>query len=327
MMRKEDFSVLYWGVAGAGKISTDFFVAVASRSIEAAKKFSILHQIGLSYGSYELLAQDNAVQIVYIGNLNTDHFETAKLFLDHGKHVLMEKPLTMNAKQTIELTSYAKNKGLFLMEALWSRFLPAYEFVMEQIKSGTIGRPLSVDASFGEAGLDQVDRLVKKKLGGGTILDLGVYAINIIQMTFDNEFPLKIGAVGHLNEDGVDLSVAASLKYSNGRSGTLRTHSQVNMPNEAVIVGTDGIIKLERMFHCADTVHVNGVRHEFPLGPNTKLMNFFNSRGLRFEADAVRQALINGQCEHETMKHEHSVTIARIEDEIRRQIGVRFDVD
>jgi len=334
------YSVLRWGVAGAGRISTDFvsaviadssdkhqFVAVASRSLETASQFAFARNIPKAYGSYLELANDSNVQIVYVGNLNPDHYETAKLFLEHGKHVLLEKPLTMNAKQTAALTKFAREKGLLLMEALWSRFLPSYIFALEQIRQGIIGQVYSVDVSFGVATLDGVDRLNTKKLGGGTILDLGVYAINVIQQAFDNDEPTKVVAVGDLNAEGVDLSVSAALSYSKGRSAVLRTHAIVDLPCEATITGTKGYIKLLNKFHCAQKVVVNGVEHDKSYLPNTPEMNFANSRGLRYEADEVRRLLLAGKIESDVMPHADSIKIAKIQDELRRQVGVQFDAD
>ena len=183
----------------------------------------------------------------------------------------MEKPLTMNAKRKITewkiyvsffcensnshlyltipieteaIIKFAREKGLLLLEALWSRFLPSSRFIVDQLEKGIIGEVYSVDASLGIRSLDEVNRINQKRLGGGTILDLGIYTINIIQQAFNNEQPEKVVAVGHVNPDGVDLSVSAALAYSNGRSATLRTHSIVQLPNEAIIVGTKGYIKV-----------------------------------------------------------------------------------
>lgn len=376
------YELLKWGVAGAGKISSDFvtacqsedqplhqvmfdllqgrlfavelifvisnkqFVAVASRSQATAKAFADKFSIARPYGSYEELAADAEVQVVYIGNLNVDHYQTAKLFLEHGKHVLVEKPLTMNTKRKLDLLSLleyifttkfslvdteailklAKSKNLFLMEALWSRFLPAYVFVAEQLKAGAIGEVLHARAEFGVP-ISGVDRLAKKEQGGGTILDLGVYAINLVQMAFDNEEPLEIVAVGHLNQNGIDLNVCGAFNYSHGRTATISTHSVVRLSNEATITGTKGSIRLPSLFHCTDKVIVNGVEHSFPMPPAKGTFNFDNSSGLRFEARAVRQALIEGRLECAEMPAKHSIIIANIQDEIRKQVGVDFDAD
>ncbi len=213
------------------------------------------------------------------------------------------------------------------MEALWSRFLPAYVFLAEQLKAKTIGEIYSVEASFGFANLDAVARVSEKKLGGGTILDLGVYTLNLIQMAFGNEQPEKVAAVGALNSSGVDASVAAALSYSGGRSAVMRTHSVVEMPNTATLIGTKGTIRLEKYFHCAQKVLLNGQEHAFPYPANTPEMNFPDGRGLRFEADHVRELLVAGKRESPVMPHRDSLTLARISDEIRRQIGVVFPAD
>lgn len=213
------------------------------------------------------------------------------------------------------------------MEALWSRFLPAYVFLAEQLKNGTLGEVYSVEASFGFANLDAIGRVSQKKLGGGTILDLGVYTLNIIQMAFGNDEPEKVAAVGVLNAEGVDVSVSAALAYSKGRSAVMRTHSVVAMPNQATITGTKGVIKLEQYFHCAQKVILNGTEHSFPYPPNTPEMNFPDGRGLRFEADHVRELLLKGAIESPVMPHKDSVTLAKIQDELRRQVGVTFEAD
>ncbi|CAG2184110.1 unnamed protein product, partial [Oppiella nova] len=132
--------------------------------------------------------------------------------LENGKHILMEKPLDINTKQNEELFALAKSKKLFVMEALWSRFLPSYEFIMDQLKQGVIGDVLHVTANLGFNNAD-VARIATKELGGGTVLDLGVYAINIVEQAFKGETPEKVLAVGHLNKNGVDYDFAASLQF------------------------------------------------------------------------------------------------------------------
>jgi dihydrodiol dehydrogenase / D-xylose 1-dehydrogenase (NADP) len=149
----------------------------------------------------------------------------------------------LSTKETQELLALAQKNKLFIMEAIWSRFLPSYEFVFDQIKKGVIGDILYVDATFGAMD-ENVERVVKKELGGGSILNVGVYTINIVEQVFNGEMPEKISAVGNLNADGVDLNCSAVLKFKNGRTATISTHSQIVLPNEAHIVGTKGTIKV-----------------------------------------------------------------------------------
>lgn len=163
---------LKWGIAAAGKISHDFVnavgtlskddhqvVAIAARDLSRSKEFAKLFEIPKAYGSYLELAKDGDVEVVYVGTLNPQHLEVALLMLEHGKHVLVEKPLCMNEKQVQTLIAYAQKKKLFLMEAIWSRFFPSYQYVQKQIKNGTLGEIQSVEIGFGFAKLEAVDRL------------------------------------------------------------------------------------------------------------------------------------------------------------------------
>lgn len=162
---------LKWGIASAGKISHDFVtaigtlpasdhkvVAVAARDIDRAKDFAKLHEITNAYGSYLQLANDQDIEVVYVGTLNPQHYEVATLMLQHGKHVLCEKPLCMNAKQSQKLIDLAKEKSLFLMEAIWSRFFPSYVHIRNRIKAGDLGEITKVKVDFGFE-LAEVDRL------------------------------------------------------------------------------------------------------------------------------------------------------------------------
>lgn len=162
---------LRWGIAAAGKISHDFvnavgtladgdheIVAVAARDLIRAKEFADLHGIGTAYAGYESLAADVNVQVVYVGVLNPQHFEVAMLMLEHGKHVLCEKPLCMNEKEARKLIMYAERKKLLLMEAIWSRFFPSYQYLKKQIQNGALGDIMTVNVEFGFT-LTDVDRL------------------------------------------------------------------------------------------------------------------------------------------------------------------------
>lgn len=163
---------LRWGIASAGRISHDFVnaigtlspenhqvVAVGARDLSRSQQFAELHSISSAYGSYLELAQDPNVEVVYVGTLNPQHAEVAQLMLEHNKHVLVEKPLCMNEKQARTLIDCAKQRNLFLMEAIWSRFFPSYQYVRGQIKNGMLGEITMVEAEIGSKGLDKVDRI------------------------------------------------------------------------------------------------------------------------------------------------------------------------
>ncbi|XP_054709563.1 trans-1,2-dihydrobenzene-1,2-diol dehydrogenase-like isoform X1 [Uloborus diversus] len=329
-----------WGIVSAGKISHDFvnavrsmqnddnvFVAVAAREISSAERFASLHNIPKAYGSYNTLAKDPDIDVAYIGCITSQHFPVAKLMLENGKNVLVEKPMTLNAKQTKELIQIAQARNLFLMEAIWSRFLPSYKFLMELIRDGTIGDVVHIHASLGIPLIDR-ERIVKKQYGGGTILDLGIYPLNAVSMIYD-EKPVEIASVGHLNEDGVDLAMSSSLKYSKNRTATVTTSGITELPNELVITGTRGRIKVPNSMYAPEEILVSPdeKQHKFSL-PSTLLPgNFPNSSGLRYEAVEVTECLKKGKLESSIMPLKDSLMLAEIMDEIRKQIGVAYDED
>jgi len=263
--------------------------------------------------------------VVYIGTINIHHFSVGKLMLENHKHVLMEKPMTLNLKQTKELIKIARRNKCFLMEAIWSRFFPAYISLRDQLKKKVIGDVTHVTSCFGFSLLD-VERLIKKSFGGGTILDLGIYTLNAVSTVYNGEKPVKIAAVGHLNEDGVDIAVACSLLFSNNRTAQINTSAIAVLPNDMIITGTKGHIKIPQMW-CPTSMEINGENHEFPLPDTILPCNFNNSSGLRYEAMEVRKCIKNGALESSIMPLKDSVTLAEIMDEIRHQLGVVFDED
>jgi len=329
-----------WGVASAGKISHDFvtavrslpgndhkFVAVGARSLDSAKKFADLHQIPKAYGSYEELAKDPEVEVVYIGAIHPAHYAIAKLLLNAGKHLLIEKPMTLNTKNTQELVDLARSKKLFLMEAMWSRFIPAYVFVREQLEQGVIGEVTHVQCAFGEGGLGNVERLAKKELGGGTILDLGVYPINVLLTAYKDARPEVIKATGTLNSEGCDASMAAVFRFPGDKTASISTSMLSTLTNEAHIFGTKGTIKILAPMWCSESVEVNGKRHDFPMPPTVLDCNFTNSSGLRYEAQEVRRCLKEGLLESPINPLSATLLAANITDELRKQVGVVYDAD
>jgi len=302
-------------------------VAVAARNEESAKAFAKTHAIPKAYGSYIELLKDPNVEVAYIGAINPHHLQIAKLALDNGKHVLCEKPLCMNVKETRELLEYAKQKKLFLMEAIWSRFFPAYKKLREEIENGGIGDVLQVFVSFGVLIAD-VDRVKLKEMGGGTILDIGIYCIQFASWVFGGEKPLKVISSGHMNEHGVDSSTSTTLIYSNGRTATLVTHCKVELPNEAWAIGTKGSMKLPKPFWCSDKLQVaSGETLQFPLPVPKIAMNFDNSTGLSYQCHEVRRCIQNGLTESPIVSHQESLIIAEIMESVRKQIGVVYPQD
>ncbi|XP_050450446.1 trans-1,2-dihydrobenzene-1,2-diol dehydrogenase-like [Cataglyphis hispanica] len=331
-------ATLRWGITSAGKIAHDFtlalrtlpaneheIIAVAARQLSRAQDFANFHKIQKAYDDYEKLALNEDIDIVYIGVIHPQHFDIAMLMLQHGKHVLCEKPLTLNLKQTTELINYARRKKLFLMEAVWSRCFPVYDAIRKELASGNIGDIYQVIVSFG-FGISNIDRISKKELGGGTVMDLGIYCLQFSCLAYNNEMPESIKASGILNENGVDMSMSATLLYKGDRTATVMTQALVNLPNEAYICGTKGMIKVPS-FWCPTTVDLPSGKLNFSLPELNEKTNFINSAGLSYEAAEARECILKGLIESPKVTHDTSLLLARLEDEIRKQLGVVYPQD
>ncbi|XP_034670309.1 trans-1,2-dihydrobenzene-1,2-diol dehydrogenase [Drosophila subobscura] len=325
--------IIRWGIASAGKISEDFVIAlstlpasdhkvqaVAARTLDRAQDFAKKHEIPSAYGSYEELAKSKDVDVVYIGVLNPQHYEVSLLMLNSGKHVLCEKPLAMNKKQVEGILAAAKANKRFFMEAVWSRFFPAYQRVRELTSSGQLGEVKEVVVNFGFP-LANVDRLQKRELGGGVVYDLGVYTIQVSQWAFQ-EKPQKIESSGTTNAEGIDDDVSSTLTYSGGRTARMRFTSKEKLDNTAVIKGTKGQVTLIDFWSPNKLIDIDGKEKEW-LPPKGKYAtNYGNSEAMRYEAEAVRQSIIAGDVENKNVAYADSLLFAEIQDTIRKQIGV-----
>ncbi|XP_073512568.1 trans-1,2-dihydrobenzene-1,2-diol dehydrogenase-like [Phyllobates terribilis] len=323
-----------WGICSAGKISHDFVVAlqtlpaqghqvaaVAARDLERAKGFAQNHNIPKVYGTYEELAKDPDVDIVYVGAIHPAHRDLVLLFFDQGKNVLCEKPMAMNLTEVKEIISAARKHNVFLMEAFWSRFFPVYEEIRSLIHKKVIGEVNVVRAEFG-VNLLAVARSVEKELGGGAILDIGCYCIQFASMVFNGEKPESITAKGFLHDTGVDETVTIILQYSGKRQAILTCTMVSELPNQAVISGTKGIIQIPSSMWSPTSLIVNGKETKFTLPLTTTPLNFNNSTGLSYEAEHVRQCLLKGLKESPIMSLAESELLASIMQEVHTQLGI-----
>ncbi|XP_054892340.1 trans-1,2-dihydrobenzene-1,2-diol dehydrogenase-like isoform X1 [Poeciliopsis prolifica] len=328
-----------WGICSAGKISHDFtvalktlpvedhqVVAVAARKLEDAQAFSIKHNISKAYGSYEEMARDPDIDVVYVGVIHPYHLQACKLFTNAKKNVLCEKPLAMNVKEVKEILDSAKKNDVFLMEAVWTRFFPVSVEIRRLLAQQYIGEVKMVRANFGVP-LLHVPRAVQKDLGGGALLDLGIYCLQFINMVYKGEKPESIQASGALLETGVDETVTAILKYSEKRMATISCSSGCLLDNDAFIGGTKGTIQVLSHMWCPTSLVVNGKETHYPVPEPYLPLNFTNSTGMRYEAEEVRQCLLKGLKESPVMSHADSLLLAEMEDEIRRQVGVVYSQD
>lgn len=338
--------VLKWGILGAGRISHDFVlglkslpenrhkvVVVGDRSKTAAEEFAARHSVPHFYGSHdEFLAHCDNVDVVYIGTIHVTHHSIALKVLEAGKHVLCEKPMTICPQHTRELVALAREKQLFLMEATWMRFFPAVVELRRMIADGHIGevRFLRANFSFRRPPERAEGRLTDPKLGGGAILDVGVYTISLATMLFGGERPVKVLAEGSILPSGVDDLAAITLTYSNGGVAQLTCSISYSMPCDAFICGTKGDLQLSHPFWCPTELKTpqgvyeikEGVSRDFPLPKPHLPGNYPNPTGLRYEAEEVYKCLEEGATESGVMSLEESVIVAEVAEEVMRQLGV-----
>ncbi|KRT81047.1 hypothetical protein AMK59_6050 [Oryctes borbonicus] len=329
---------LKWGIASAGKISHDFVasihtlpssnhevVAVAARSLDIASKFAQIHSIPRFYRGYENLALDNDINIIYVGAIHPKHYSITKMMLENGKHVLCEKPFTMNENQTRELLQLSKKNNLFLMEAVWSRCFPIYQELTNQISTDIIGDIIYINVCLGFP-LQNVPRCVNKELGGGGILDVGVYPMQFVQYVYRGLKPIKFVGRGHLNEHGTDDTAAAVIVYPNNKIAVMSCSTKVLLPNEAIVVGTKGTIRIPT-FWCPTKMVTPEKIFEYELPKPNIPLNFQNGGGMAYEAEEVRRCINLGLLESPRMPHSETLELSQLLDLYRKEVGVIYDED
>lgn len=331
-------SPLRWGIVSAGTTAHDFacavstlpdsdhkVVAVAAKGLDNAQRFAELHGISVFYGSYETLAKDPIVDIVYIGTVNTVHYEVAIMMLDAGKHVLCEKPLCVNEGQSKALLDYAREKKLFCMEGMRSRFFPAYNHLRDRLKQEDLGDIREVKTELGFP-ISKVERIRMGHLGCGAVLDLAVYNIQLALWVFQ-ELPDEITAEGKLNEENVDIEMNVKLRFPCGGVAHMKTSGVKQLSNQAIVTGTEGTIKLYDFWCPIELTDKDGTVRSYPLA-NSKIEGINkNSTGLRYEAEECRKRVLAGELESPIMTNKDSLDIARILDSIRKQIGIEYAED
>jgi len=335
-------TLLRWGICSAGRICDDFVnamstlpagthkvQAVAARDLESAKEFARKHGIPTVYSDYTSLFADKDVDIIYVGTINSGHESAVLSALDAGKHVLCEKPMAVNAQEATRMIRKAQEKQLFLMEAYWTRFFPAVTKLGELLSAGEIGDARIFNANFG---FILTGNVLKREYAGGATMGLGCYLPMLANFIFASntghlERPQKVVASGTLNENGVDKTVSVTLHYSNGRIANFLYTVEVETVNDAFVAGTKGTIRIPDNFWTATGFVAPSGTHEFALPESDRVFNFPRSVGLSYEAEHVRQCILQGKQESPIMPLEESLILAEVTDEIRRQLGVRFPQD
>jgi predicted dehydrogenase len=311
-----------WGVLAPGSIARRFAnglaaapnavkYAVGSRDIGRARAFADEYGFAKAYGSYKELAGDPDVDVIYVATPHPQHEEAVLTCLDAGKAVLCEKPFAPNARQASRMIARAREKGVFLMEGMWTRFLPGIAKVRELIAGGEIGKVRHVAADFGfRANVDPDGRLFAPGSAGGSLLDVGVYNASFCSMIFGGRQPDRIQSHMQVGSTGVDEITSLLFNYSGGLSAQLLSAIRLNTPQDATIFGEDGYIKLPGYWH-GDTVILNNKA-------GTKEFNFpFEASGFQFEAAEVMSRLDGGHLESAVMPLDETLAVIETLDKIR----------
>ncbi|KAG3118790.1 hypothetical protein PI124_g5922 [Phytophthora idaei] len=341
-------SPLRWGFLGCGRISSDFvsamksldnvvFQACAARSLGSAQTFAKEHGINQAYDSYEALVSDPDVDVVYIGTLHPWHYEHTVLALKHDKHVLVEKPMAMNVAQATAAIALAREKNLFLMEGMWTRFFPAIRHVRQLLANKEIGDVHHVHAAFGVQFDADNARMWHNELGGGGLLDIGIYPLAFATMVFGAK-PEKITSAGKLNDGGVDIFNSVTLEYSDSRFATVEYTMLATLDETVTISGSKGRIHLPMPAHTATEVRVvkfledstqNETKTLFPWPTPAAgvTFNYGGSEGFRYEAEIVTKAIQSKQTESQEYPLDESLQIMIIMDKIRKDMGLVYPAD
>ncbi|MCX7773388.1 MAG: Gfo/Idh/MocA family oxidoreductase, partial [Clostridia bacterium] len=310
-------NVIRWGIMAPGSIAHPFVeglitlkeakvVAVGSRNLNRAHSFCHQYKIPRAYGSYEELASDPEIDIIYVATPHPFHKDCVKLCLNAGKAVLCEKPFTLNARDSLELAELAREKKLFLMEAMWTRFLPAMAKVRSWLKQGVIGEIRSMKADIGyRSEFDPESRLFDPSLGGGALLDIGIYAVSLASMVFGKQ-PDTIKSVVEMAPTGVDEQSGILFGYDKGRFASISTAIRTTFVNDAVIYGTEGYIHIPDFYHAQQAILYPKDGRKEAFGP------MFTSTGYQYEALEVMSCLHEDRLESNVMPLDETVAIMAV---------------
>ncbi|WP_458626027.1 Gfo/Idh/MocA family protein [Winogradskyella sp. PC D3.3] len=321
-------NIINWGVIGAGKIASKFatdlntvtnsnLYAIASRNLEKAKFFRKEFNADIAYGSYEDLVNDANIDAIYIATPHSFHKAHTILGLNHNKAVLCEKPFAMHLQEVEEMIQLSKEKNTLLMEALWTLFLPHYQYVLELIKNKHFGEVLLLEADFGfHPPYNETSRVFDKSVGGGSLLDIGIYPVFAALSTLGQ--PESIEATAEFFSSGADSKCDITFHYNSAKAH-LKSTLLAETNTEAIFHCENGIIKINRRFHEPSSVTLidnNG---------HSELKTFNNKTiGYSYEIEHFNQLIRKGKTESDLMTFEKSKQLIRTLDAIRALIGLNY---
>lgn len=317
-----------WGIIGLGKIAHKFaqdlltiydaeLYAVASRTKEKAYNFASKFNVTKAYSSYEELAKDSKVDAVYIATPHSYHKANTLLCLKNKIAVLCEKPFAMNSTEVSDMIDCAKANNVLLMEALWTCFLPHYRYVLDLIQNKKYGRILKLEADLGfKPEYDETNRVINKSLGGGSLLDIGIYPIFAALSTLGK--PDNIEATATFFDNNVDSSCNMTFQFPNDVEAVLKSTLLEKTPTEAIFYCEKGILKINSLFHAPSTVSITANGKE-------KTINFgYSTVGYNFEAIHFNNLLRQGKTESDIMTFSFSKKLIKLLDIVSKQIGLEY---
>ena len=321
-----------WGIIAPGRIAHKFasdfslihnhsITSVASTNIERARAFADKYKLSSFYGDYREMLVNEKLDIVYIASPHSFHFEQAKMCLDLGISVLCEKPVTIHSGQLKQLLTLAAEKRLFFMEALWTVFLPTYTQIFEKINNGDIGSIIGVKADFGfHMPFDPESRLFNPSLGGGSLLDIGIYPLLLATLCLG--YPDEIKALASLTELKVDDEMIAILNYNKRGLAQIQSTIRANTTTEAFIFGENGSIWVPNRWIDSQKFYLLKSN-----GQEELIHSPWDGFGYQFQISAVEKCLAQGLSECPLVPHSLSIQLMNQMDEIRKQTGIVYPED
>ena len=291
--------------------------AVASRSLEKARKFAEEYGFEKSYGSYEEMLSDPDVELVYVATPHSHHFEHMMLAIAHGKHILCEKAFTLNASQARQVRAAAAKRGVYVAEAIWTRYMPSRHVIQRVLESGIIGTPNTLTANLSYV-IGNVPRIVEPELAGGALLDIGVYGINFAQMHFGTDIE-RVETAVQMTPKGVDAMETITLFYRDGRMAVLTHSVWCRSDRKGIIHGDKGYLVVENInnpqsLKVYDTEDVLLAQYDFSDQIN----------GYEFEFQEAVRCIREGKTESDSMPMDDSISVMDFMDGIRRQWGMVY---
>lgn len=319
------------GILGAGHIAEKMaktivampdvtILAVASRSMERAHDFAARYAIERAYDSYETLVTDPDVDLVYVATPHSHHYQHARLALEHDKPVLVEKAFTANAREAAELIRLAHERGVFMTEAIWTRYMPMSQVIGEKMESGVIGEARLLTATLCYM-MEHKERILRPELCGGALLDLGVYVLNFARMYFGSDIVRTVSSA-QLWPTGVDMQECISLCYADGRMANLQAGALTFNDKQGIISGTEGYIRVDNI-NCPRLIEIyrNDVCVERIVAPEDMIS------GYEYQLRECKRCLENGLIESPMMPHSETLAIMQQMDALRAEWGVRYPMD